>query len=168
MARVKSDLKLFTKPRHPHYNWDSLNAKHMARIEARAIDFYSKHWERRAHSGFPSLKQTPHRKERFASVPLPDRPAAEREYERLTNSYISRTGQYPSLQKRASLMANAARYALHILTGKHAKKIRAYNNRKRVWRRLQRERSAALAIENGVPPLISPKRAKSSYNLHGV
>jgi hypothetical protein len=159
-------LTIFKHPKHPRYNWDSLNATtHEAAIN-RAIEHDAQVREGRKQKGFPSLKRCRNKTGvRFGSLPKRDRPQAEIELTRLVNRYIAHTGKLPSAAKMGSLIGNATWIIRHVKSGNRAR----WRIRHIIMRRVLDQLDASQArLDTPADPSLKVPSKSSWRGLDGI
>lgn len=164
MVAESRPFEVFVKPKHPRFNWTTLNeAKH-----EQALINLTIHEERvrntRKQKGLVSLKGHNNRV-RFGSLPKRDRPKAEVQLTRLINRHIQRTGSHPSHMKLISLMANAVFIVKHVQSGNYRRWVARNRNYRRMADGLDKAEARA-----GTPAEqpTSPKRKTSWRGLTGI
>jgi hypothetical protein len=160
MPKSPRPFEIFTKPKHPRYNWHTHDAKEHAAALLACISHDERVRANRALQGFPSLRRHPHPKVRFSALPRRERPLAEAELARRINEFIATHGHPPSQAKVGSLTGNVTYIFKYVRTGKFS----AWRRRHKIYRRMLDRLDAA--VERRDTPAAPPAapRKRSSWN----
>ncbi len=144
----------------PVNKWASFNARRNDQRRQKAEVF---HQRPREPQGFQSMRS--HHKVRFGGLPARWRPVAEAELHRLMNKFVQVHGHWPSQQKVASLIGNAA-----AIVRNHRMRQAGHNASR--WKAAMNQYFRTRFLLNKVdapppPPALTP-RQRSRWALTGV